>query len=216
MLNNLFAKIGPGMARLTLNGKIAIKSGDSYKSYDVETGRLTNCDQFAMDIGTDLFFAVPAMKVKVGDNILVNGKPRCVIDPTDMNAIKVLSYDSNTIETIVPERHILFGNAFFFTKIVCLLGNGKGVKGMGKIMKFMMMSKLFGNDKGGDTNGMGNMAMMAMLMGGKDDFFGDLMENITGEIEDVGDDFDLLGDETGVEVPVAPRKAKKAKAKKEA
>ena len=63
MFNGMFGKIAPGMCRLSLNG-IAIRVGDQYKTYDVNSGVLTNCDDFVFDVGDDMFFAIPTNKVQ--------------------------------------------------------------------------------------------------------------------------------------------------------
>ena len=79
MMNGMFGKVASGMCRVSMNGDIAIKTSQGYKTYDVETGHLLNCDNFAFDIGSDFFFIIPTNKVNKGDIILAGGKPRCVI-----------------------------------------------------------------------------------------------------------------------------------------
>ena len=78
--NGMFGKLGAGMCRLTMNGRIAVKTSGGYKSYNVKTGKLTNCSNFVFNIGDDFFFIIPTNKVDVGDIILVKGTPRCVIE----------------------------------------------------------------------------------------------------------------------------------------
>lgn len=169
MFNGLFGKVAHGMCRLSMNGGIAIKVGDNkYRSYNVKTGRLTNCTNFAFDIGEDFFFVIPANKVEKGDIILVNGKPRCVIDvEKGTKTIKVINYEDSTVETILPERHIFMGNTFFYGKIVSMFGsNLTGDKGgMKNMMKFMMISQMMKGSSGSDNNMMGN-ALPLMMMGG--------------------------------------------------
>lgn len=121
-LNGIFGKIAPGMCRLSMNGGIAVKTSNGYKTYNITTGRLTNCDNFVFDIGEDFFFAIPTNKVKVGDIILVGGKPKCVIE-TGENKMVVINYEDSTVDTILPERHMFLGNAFITTKIVSMFGN---------------------------------------------------------------------------------------------
>ena len=82
LFNGMFGKVAPGMCRIGMNGKIAIKTSNGYKSYNVATGKLTNCDNFAFDIGEDMFFIIPTNNVVKGDIILASGKPKCVIDVT--------------------------------------------------------------------------------------------------------------------------------------
>lgn len=171
-LNGMFGKVGSGMCRLSMSGGIAVKtSNGSYKSYNVKTGRLTNCDNFAFDIGDDFFFVIPTNKVETGDIILVNGKPRCVIK-AEKNMITVINYDDSTVENILPERHVFMGNTYFYGKIVSMLGSNitKGKKGMNNIFKYMMMSQMLkGNGSAG--NGMESMLPFMMMGGNMGDMF---------------------------------------------
>ena len=108
-LNGMLGKLGAGMCRLSMNGEIAVKTSGGYKSYNVKTGRLTNCDNFVFNIGEEFFFLIPTNKVEVGDIILVAGMPKCVIEP-GKNKITVINYEDSTIDTIIPERHVFMGN----------------------------------------------------------------------------------------------------------
>ena len=56
VFNGLFGKIGPGMCRLSMSGGIAVKTSSGYKSYNVKTGKLTNCSNFVFDVGEEFFF----------------------------------------------------------------------------------------------------------------------------------------------------------------
>ena len=38
MMNGLFGKVANGMCRISMNGDIAIKTSQGYKTYDVEHG----------------------------------------------------------------------------------------------------------------------------------------------------------------------------------
>lgn len=168
--NGMFGKLGAGMCRLTMNGKIAVKTSGGYKSYNVKTGRLTNCSNFVFNIGDDFFFVIPTNKVDVGDIILVKGRPQCVIKADD-KTITVMNYEDSTIDTIVPERHVFMGSTYFYGKVVSMLGASasKGKDGMAQMMKFMMMSQMMG---GGTTNPLtgatsnNNMLPMLMMMNG--------------------------------------------------
>ena len=160
MFNGMFGKVAPGMCRVSMSGKIAIKTSSGYKSYDVNSGKLTNCDNFAFDIGEDMFFIIPTNKVSKGDIILASGRPRCVIE-VGKNEIKTFSYEDGTIETLVPERHMMLGKQYFYGKIVSLFGNmASKDKGMNNIFKYMMMSEMM---KGNSNN---VMPMMFMMNGG--------------------------------------------------
>ena len=162
MFNGMFGKVSAGMCRLSMSGKIAIKTSTGYKTYNVKTGRLTNCSNFAFDIGEDFFFVIPTNKVSVGDIILVNGKP-CAVIGIEKNAIKTFSYEDSSIREIVPEHHVFMGNTYFYGKIVSMFGNAFGKKGgMNNIFKYMMMSEMFK----GKSADMSSMMPMMMMMGG--------------------------------------------------
>lgn len=204
MFNGMFGPVQHGCCRLSMNGKIAIKTSNGYKTYNVKTGRLTNCSNFVFNIGEDLFFVIPTNKVQVGDIILVGGTPRCVIS-AKANEIVALNYENSTKETIIPERHVFMGKQYMYGKIVSMMGNMKG----NGLMKYMMMSEVLkqmnggkGNSFGmnGDNNGMGNMmstmAVMSMFGGGNDIFNFDEMFDF-GELEmpDDADDETATNDE---------------------
>ena len=80
LFNGMLGKIAPGMCRLSMDGGIAIKTSNGYRTYDSKTGRLTNCSSFVFDIGEEFFFLFLTNKVKTGDIILANGKPKCVTE----------------------------------------------------------------------------------------------------------------------------------------
>lgn len=192
MFNGLFGKIAPGMCRLSMNGGIAIKTENGYKTYNVKQQRLTNVTNFCFNVGEEFFFVIPTNKVKMGDIILVDGKPKCVIE-SEKNRITVIDYESSEIKQIVPERHIFMGNVFFYGKIVSLFGNNFKGKGFNNIMKMMMVSSMFKG--GGKTEGtmgfggdMGQMMAMSMLMGGNG---GNMLESMFDGISfDDGDESD--------------------------
>ena len=162
-MNGMFGKIAPGMCRLSMSGGIAVKTSNGYKSYNMKTGRLTNCDSFVFNIGEEFFFVIPTNKVEPGDIILISGKPKCVIE-AEKNKITVINYEDSTIDTVLPERHVFMGNTYFYGKIVSMFGNNfmNGKKGMKKMMSYMAMSELFkgNNTTSGNSNPV--FAMMAM------------------------------------------------------
>lgn len=192
-LNGMFGKVGNGMCRLSMNGGIAVKTSSGYKSYNIKTNKLTNCSNFVFDIGEEFFFVIPTNKVEKGDIILVNGKPKCVIE-ADKTKITVINYEDSTIDTILPERHVFMGNTYFYGKIVSMFGNDitKGRKGTNNIFKYMMLSQMMKGDNGsGGISMNGNSGMNAMLpfmmMGGN---MGDMFDGMF--------DFDLSNDEDEV------------------
>ena len=182
MFNTMFGKIAPGMCRLSMNGGIAVKTDNGYKTYNIKTGKLTNCNNFVFDIGEDFFFVIPANKFKKGDIILVNGKPKCVIKTED-NAITVINYEDSTIDTIIPERHVFMGNTYMYGKIVSMFGSNIKDKGVNNIFKYMMLSEMMKGANG--SGGMNSMLPMMMLGGGNfENMFGDMLDfDIDDEIE---------------------------------
>ena len=179
--NGMFGKLGAGMCRLTMNGRIAVKTSGGYKSYNVKTGKLTNCSNFVFNIGDDFFFIIPTNKVDVGDIILVKGTPRCVIE-VDKKTLKVMNYEDMTIDTLVPERHVFMGNTYFYGKIVSLMGStaGKGKDGMKQMMQFMMMNQMMGGNNSGGINmgGTNMLPMMLMMNGGSGSIFDGMLDGM--------------------------------------
>lgn len=204
-MNGMFGKIESGKCRLSVNGAIAIQtSGGNYKTYNVKTGRLTNCSNFVFDIGDDFFFLLPTSKVKVGDIIIVGGKPKCVIE-VGKKDIKVINYENSTVDTIIPERHVFMGNTYFYGKIVSMFGQNllKGKTGTNKIMQLMLMKEMFGkNGSGSTSNPFGNMLPFMMLgNNGLTDMFGSMFE----EDEEIENPFEAMaeldGEDEDVEDP---------------
>ena len=188
--NGFFGKVQPGMCRLTMNGNIAIKCSNGYRTYNDKQQRLTNVTNFCFDMGSELFFVIPTMKVSEGDIILVEGKPKYVI-AISKAYIEVVDYETSEIKKIVPERHVFMGSSYCYGKIVSMFGsNFKGGRGLKKIMKMMMMSQIFGGQNGGSSDfGMGNigqMMMMSSLFGGNSDmdFFNDMFDGLSFDIDD--------------------------------
>ena len=197
MFNGMFMKVEKGMCMLSPCG-IAVKTSAGYRSYNVKTGKLRNCDNLVFSFGDGMFFVIPATRVKPGDIILNGGKPACV-RTAGRDSIEVINYETSVVETLLPERHVFMGNTWFYGKIVSLFGDGSSLCGKGsltKMMKFMMLNSLLGDTgagfgaeaaAGGYTGGiaapsnMGNMNMLMPLLlmkgGGFDDLFGNLFED---------------------------------------
>ena len=188
--NGFFGKVQYGMCRLTMNGNIAIKCSNGYRTYNDKQQRLTNVTNFCFDMGSELFFVIPTMKVSEGDIILVEGKPKYVI-AISKAYIEVVDYETSEIKKIVPERHVFMGSSYCYGKIVSMFGsNFKGGRGLKKIMKMMMLSQIFGGQNGGSSDfGMGNigqMMMMSSLFGGNSDmdFFNDMFDGLSFDTDD--------------------------------
>ena len=175
ILNGMFGKVAPGLCRLSMDGGIAVKTDNGYKTYNMKTGRLTNCDSFVFEIGEDFFFIIPTNKAEPGDIILVSGKPKCVIE-TGKNKLTVINYEDSTVETILPERHVFMGNTYFYGKIVSMFGSDlvKGKKGANKIMQYMMLSEMMKNGSG--NTGMNNMFPLMMMNGNAGNIFEGLFD----------------------------------------
>ena len=192
LLNGMFGKVGNGMCRLSMNGNIAVKTANGYKAYDVKNGRLTNCDSFVFDLGEEFFFVIPTNKVTKGDIILVNGKPKCVIE-AERNKITVINYEDSTIDTILPERHVFMGNTYFYGKIVSMFGNDavKGKKGTNNIFKYMMLSQMMkGNNGTGameTNNGMSAMLPFMMMGGSMGNMFDGMFDFDVNDKDEVDD-----------------------------
>ena len=217
--NGLFGKLGPGMCRVSASGAIAVHTSNGYKTYNVKTGKLVNVSNFCFDVGDEMFFSVPTNKVSVGKIILVNRQPRCVIE-VKRNAITVLNYENNTIETIVPERHVFMGNTYFYGCIMSPFANMLGGKGGGmqQVLKMAMMSKMFGlgNSDGKSNGGFGDMGslMMMSMLGGKDNMFNGMFDGMFDDADDMtaglmsADDDEDEGDDPD-DKPAAPAKEAK-------
>lgn len=195
IFGEMFMKVQSGMCMLSPCG-IAVKTSAGYRSYNVKTGKLRNCDNLVFSFGDGMFFVIPTVKVKPGDIILNGGRPACVRKVSAGN-IEVINYETSVVETILPERHVFMGNTYFYGKIVSLFGDGASICGKGSVtrmMKFMMLGSLMGNGTGTGSGalapqgGMGpqsNMGILLPLMlmkgDGFDDLFGGLFD---GEQED--------------------------------
>lgn len=187
MENGLFGKIAEGMCRISMNGDVAVKTSTGYKAYNVKTGKLINCTNFVLPDMDNMFYVIPTSKVKKGDIILINGKPKCVLEH-DENSVKVINYEDSTIDTIIPERHIFMGNVYFYGKIVSLFSNwfDGGKSGTNKMMKFMMMSQLMNTMNGGTSNQNSFSSMLPfMMMSGE---MGNMFDGIFDISEDVDED----------------------------
>lgn len=182
MLNGMFGKVAPGMCRLSMNGGIAVKTSNGYKTYNMKTGRLTNCDSFVFNIGEEFFFVIPTNKAEPGDILLVAGKPKCVIE-AEKNKLTVINYEDSTVETILPERHVFMGNTYFYGKIVSMFGSDliKGKKGTNKIMQYMMMSEMMKGNSDNSGNGMNTMLPLMMMGGNMGSLFDGLFDFDDGE-----------------------------------
>lgn len=182
MFNGMFGKVANGMARIGMNGEIAIRTSNGYKTYNVDTGTLVNCDDFAFDIGQDFFFIIPTNKVQRGDIILAGGKPCCVIEEHPAS-LKVLRYEDGAIQEVAVETHFFMGKQYFYGKIVSMFGNIAKDGNMNNMMKYMMLSEMMKNGSSGNMN---NMLPMMMMIGNNNfgNMFDGLFDTDKKEMED--------------------------------
>ena len=217
MFNGVMGKIKPGCCRLGMNGRIAIKTSDGYKTYDPKTGNVTNCSNFVLDVVDDLFMVIPTRKLKEGDIVLINGKPMYILGVKAKNRVEAMNYEDSTIQTVIPERHAIMGRRFY-GKIVSLLGSGFGA-GKGGFFKNMLKLKMMSSMMGGSnsTDGMfsGNGLAMMMLMGNGS--MDGLFDGFMDDSDEDEDDTDIFGnfasDEDEAEddeMPAAKKSMKKA------
>lgn len=187
MFNGMFGKVANGMCRLSMNGGIAVKTSTGYKTYNLKTNRLTNCNNFVFNIGEEFFFVIPTNKVEPGDIIIVSGKPKCVVS-SDKNTITVINYEDSTVENILPERHVFMGNTYFYGKIVSMFGSDimKGKKSMNKMMSYMLMSEMMKGNNGNSANNGMNSMLPFMMMGNNG--FSDMFDGMFDFDEDNSDD----------------------------
>ena len=190
MFDGMFGRVKPGLVRLDMNGNLAVRTAAGYKAYSPKSQRLINCDQFVFDIGEECFFVIPTNNVVKGDIILAIGKngertPKYVMDVTDAY-LTVVNYEDGVVENILPERHTLMGETYFYGKVVSMV-NFNGANGQGgfeNILKLKMMSEFMGGEnKDRGNGGMGNLMEMAMMAsmfgnGGFANFFN--FENMFG------------------------------------
>ena len=172
MFNGMFKPVARGYCKMGMNGKVAIRTSSGYKTFDIKKNKLTNCDSFAFDMD-GAFWVVPTFKVERGDIILVNGKPRCVIE-VGATSIKTFSYEDSTIDEVLPEHHVFMGKTYCYGKIFSPfmnMGKDDG-SAMSSMMNMMMMSQMFSNGNTNGTNNMGFNPMMFMMMnnGGENPF----------------------------------------------
>ena len=171
MFNGMFKPVARGYCRMGMNGKVAIRTSSGYKTFDLKKMKLTNCDSFAFDMD-GAFWVVPTFKVERGDIILVNGKPRCVIE-VGATSIKTFSYEDSTIDEVIPEHHVFMGKTYCYGKIFSPfmnMGKDDG-SAMSSMMNMTMMSQMFNNGNSNSAmNGFNPMLFMMMNNGGENPF----------------------------------------------
>lgn len=163
VFGKMFSPVAPGYAKMGVNGEVAIRVGNTYKTYNFNTGKLVDCDNFAFDMD-GMFWVVPTFKVECGDIIMVNGKPRYVIEVKE-KTIKTFSYENSTIDEIVPEYHVFMGKTYCYGKIFSPFMNmDKSDNMMSNMMQMAMMSQMFNGNSSNNNGFMGMNPMMMMFM----------------------------------------------------
>lgn len=217
MFNGVMGKIKPGCCRLGMNGRIAIKTSDGYKTYDPKSGNVTNCSNFVLDVADDLFMVIPTRKLKEGDIVLINGKPMYILEVKAKNRVEAMNYEDSTIQTVIPERHAIMGRRFY-GKIVSLLGSGFGAGKGGffkNMLKLKMMSSMMGGSNANTADGMfgGNGLAMMMLMGNgsMDGLFDGFMDDEDDDSDcNIFDNFASNDDEYDEDEPLTKKVVKKS------
>ena len=177
IFNGIYGKVANGMCRMSMDGGIAVKTDNGYKTWNNDTKRLVNCSDFVFDIGEEFFFVFPTNKVEPGDIIIATGKPKYVLSVDD-DILEVINYENSTVEKVLPERHVFMGNTYFYGKIVSMFGNAfNGKKGTDQLMKYWVMSEMMKGMVNNSAGGMmgGNTMLPFMLMGGN---FGSMFDGM--------------------------------------
>lgn len=175
IFGKMFSPVASGYVKMGVNGEVAIRVGNTYKTYNLNTGRLIDCDNFAFDMD-GMFWVVPTFKVERGDIIMVNGKPRCVIEVKE-KTIRTFSYENSTIDEIVPEHHVFMGKTYCYGKIFSPFMNiDKSDNMMSNMMQMAMMSQMFSGNNSNNNGfmGMNPMAMMFMMNNKNGNMFEDM------------------------------------------
>lgn len=185
VFGKMFSPVASGYAKMGVNGEVAIRVGNTYKTYNFDTGRLVDCDNFAFDMD-GMFWVVPTFKVERGDIIMVNGKPRYVIEVKE-KTIKTFSYENSTIDEIVPEHHVFMGKTYCYGKIFSPFMNiDKSDNMMANMMRMAMMSQMFNGNNSNSNGFMGmNPMMMMFMMNNKD---GNMFEDMFAGAFNFGED----------------------------
>lgn len=199
LFGDAFGRIAPECCRMTYNGNLAIKVAGGYRAWNTKTGRLTNVTNFTFPVGGDFVFVIPTTKVKAGDVILHNGRPKAVVAvSSNPETVQAVNYETGTVETIVPERHIFMGKTYFFGKLISMFGKSMfSGKGCGGIMKMMMLKEFMGGNSSKD--GLAGMLPMMMMANGTDMFNFDELGDLN--LEDCADE-----EEAEAEVPAEKSK----------
>ena len=176
MFGGMFKPVIRDSCKLSIDGQIAVRTSGGYKTYNIKTGKLTNCDNFAFSMD-NMFWVLPTFHVNVGDIILVNGRPHAVREVND-NSIKAFCYEDSTIVEVVPEHHVFMGKTYCYGKIFSpFLGMANTDSGMQNMMTMMMMSQMMGSKNSSHNDMMSFNPMMMMFMGGmKDNPFMNMFE----------------------------------------
>ena len=185
VFGKMFSPVASGYVKMGVNGEVAIRVGSTYKTYNLNTGRLIDCDNFAFDMD-GMFWVVPTFKVECGDIIMVNGKPRYVIEVKE-KTIKTFSYENSTIDEIVPEHHVFMGKTYCYGKIFSPFMNiDKSDNMMTNMMQMAMMSQMFNGNNSNSNGFMGmNPMMMMFMMNNKD---GNMFEDMFAGAFNFGED----------------------------
>lgn len=185
ILNKCFKPVPNGNCKLGISGDIAIKTTSGYKIFDKSKNALVSCENFVLDIDSNMFIYIPTTSVKAGD-IIISNNSAIYITEVSKNKFVGINYESGVIEDIVLEKHIIFGTKMYL-KIGSMLNILSGNNDDSDIFKndslkniFMLQAMSGGNSSllplmlmngglDGDTSNMNNilkMQMMSSMFGG--------------------------------------------------
>ena len=159
--NNLFSPINNALIRLTTEG-VAVKTNNGYKVYNHKNGTVTNCSDFVIDAGVNLFFYAPCNKVEVGDIVLTGNSLVTIVSVNEeTHRIEAFKYEDSSVITLVPEKFMFMGEGYLFTKVVSVLGDIKEGINTKKVMNLMLIGNMFKNE--GNNNFLNQMMMFNMM-----------------------------------------------------
>lgn len=145
-----FGIVKDTVAKIAMNGKIAIIGADGrYKYYDETKKIVTDTTELSFD-AKGLIMKLPVQKPAVSDVIVKDGEYYFVKDVNDDNEIKVVSLGTSKIETFAPETNLL--GIHFYTKVVSIFSGLTGADATNNPMQALMLTKVLGKKDGIESN----------------------------------------------------------------
>jgi hypothetical protein len=158
--------------KLTFMGTIAVKTANGYRSYNPESGELTDVDGFTMDFD-GMFYKMPAAELEEGDLISTDHGYGYVL-ATKTNKVEIMLMNGDVKKIVSTTSPFGFS---FYTKIVSIsdMADGSdGDSGMFGGMDPMMLMMMGGGNSGNGSSPFGGdmiqTLMMSKMLGGKGGF----------------------------------------------